>query len=114
VLLLNTLHSFLNKLSQQQDISQLLNSNYYQHQATLIDYDLDSIVSNEHLVNKLLTANPLTIITHNTRNISDTTKYTQLLEILTIHKVDICDLTETDHAKGQKYKLVYHPIYCAY
>jgi len=107
-------HFFLKQLSEQSDISNLLNSNYKQHQATLIHHDLDSLEHQDGLINQLLTANPLTITTHNTRNLSDTTKYTQLLENLTLHKVDFCDVTETGHSKGQKYKMKHHKDFLAF
>ena len=42
------------------------------------------------------------------------TKYAQLLETLSMHKVDFCGITETGHAKGQTYKFNYHPEYSAF
>ncbi len=107
-------HSFLDQLSQQSDISHLLQTNYTQYQANLIHHDLDNLDHQDALINRLLTANPLSISTHNTRKISDTTKYAQLLETLTMHKIDICGVTETDHPKGQKYKFSHHPDYAAF
>ncbi len=104
----------MKNLSEQTDISNLLNSNYHQHQATLIHHDLDMIENNDGLISQLLTANPLTIITHNTRNLSDTIKYAQLLEILSLHKVDFCDVTETGHTIGQKYKTKHHPDFSVF
>jgi len=110
----NTLHFFLTNLSKQPKIAQLLDSNYRQHQITLIHHDLDTIEYQDSLINQLLTANLLSITIHNTRNLSNTTKYTQLLETLTMHKVDFCSVTETGHLKGQKYKLTQHPTYSAF
>ena len=75
---------------------------------------MDHIEPHVLLVNQLLTANPLIITTHNTQKISDTTKYAQLLEMLTLHKVDFCGLTETGHPKGQPYKLTQHPEYMTF
>ncbi len=71
----NHTQSFLNNLSNQQDITQLLNTNLRQHQDTLIQHDLNNIEHNESLIQQLITANPFTVTTHNTRKISDTTKY---------------------------------------
>ena len=107
-------HSFLNNLINQPDISHLLNSNYRQHQTTVIQHDLDTLEHQDGLINQLINANPLTITTHNTRNLSDTTKFAQLLETLTLHKVDICGVTETGHTTGQKYKTKQHPEFAAY
>ena len=108
------MHFFLNNLLTQPDITTLLNENYRQHQTTLIHHNLDLIEQQESLVNKLLTANPLTITTHNTRKLSDTTKYAQLLETLILHKVDICRVTKTDHTNGQKYKMTQHLEFSAF
>ena len=110
----NHTQSFLDNLSNQQDITQLLNTNLRQHQDTLIQHDLNNIEHNESLIQQLITANPFTVFTHNTRKISDTTKYVQLLETLSLHKVDFCGLTETSHVKGQSYKLNQHPSYTAF
>ena len=107
----NISHNFLDNLSTQPDISQLLKDNYKQHQATLIQHDLDHIEHNEPLINQLLNHNSLTISTHNTRNISDIFKYTQLLETLTMNKVDFCSVTEIRHMKSQPYKHKHHPNY---
>jgi len=38
------------------------------------------------------------------------TKYIQLLEILTLHKVDICGVTETGYLKAQQFKLNHYLI----
>ena len=62
----------------------------------------------------MLNSNPLAIFTHNTHKISDTTKYAQLLETLSLHKIDFCEITETGHMKGQPYKLNYHPDYLSF
>ena len=102
--ILNPTHSFLQHLSQQTEITHLLNTNYQQYQTDLINRDLENIEHQNTFVNQLLTAHPLIIITHNTRKLSDTTKFVQILETLTIHQVDFCGLTETGHAKGQPYK----------
>src|SRR6266498_5261674 len=110
----NPTHSFLNKLFNQPDITDLLNDNYIQHQTTLIHHDLDQIEPQASLVHQLLIANLLTITTHNTRKLSDTTKYAQLLETLTLHKVDICGVTETDHTIRQKYKHSHHLDFLAF
>jgi len=110
----NLLQSFLNKLLDQPDINNLINDNYIKYQTTLIHHDLDQIELQENLVHQLLTANPLTITTHNPRKLSDITKYAQLLETLTLHKVDICRVIETGHSIGQKYKLKQHPKYSAF
>src|SRR6266498_4490787 len=110
----NHTQSFLNDLSNQQDITQLLNTNLKQHQDTLIQHNLDDIDQHDSLIQKLLTANPLTISTHNTRKIADTIKYSQLLDTLSLHNVDFCGLTETGHAKGQPYKLTQHSSYTAF
>jgi len=75
---------------------------------------LDDIDQHDSLIQKLLTANPLTISTHNTRKIADTIKYSQLLDTLSLHNVDFCGLTETGHAKGQPYKLTQHSTYTAF
>src|SRR6266540_6601411 len=56
----------------------------------------------------------MAISTYNIRIISDTTKYAQLLETLTLHKIDICGVTETGHQIGQKYKFPHHPEYKAF
>ncbi len=80
----------------------------------MIHHDLDTIEQQDDLVNQLLTANPMTISTHNTRSIADTTKYNQLLETLTLHNVDICGITETRHTKGQKYQTKQHPDFTAF
>ena len=109
-----TSHSFLINLSQQPDIAALLQTNLSQHQTNLIHHDLDNLDDQNNLINHLLTSNPLTISTHNTRIISDTTKYIQLLETLDLHKVDICGVTETGHSIGQKYKFPNHPEYSAF
>jgi len=37
----------------------------------------------------------------------------QLLETLSLHKIDFCGVTETGHKKGQPYKLDHHPTYTA-
>ena len=110
----NPSQSFLNNLLTQLDVSNLLNDNYRQHQTTLIHHDLDHIEHQDRLVNQLLTVNPLTITTHNTRKIADTTKYAQLLETLSLHKIDFCGVTETDHTIGQKYKSNLHPDFSAF
>src|SRR6266540_3208671 len=107
-------HSFLNQLANQTDISQLLQTNYNQHQAKLIHHDLDNSDIPDALINQLLTANPMAIFTHNTRIISDTTKYEQLLATLSLHKIDICGVTETGHQIGQKYKFQQHLEYKAF
>ena len=107
-------HSFLANLAAQPDISQLLQTNHTQHQANLIHHDLDNIENKDTLVNHLLSADILSISTHNTRIIYDTTKYAQLIETLTLHKIDICGVTETGHDKGQKYKFQHHPTYSAF
>jgi len=104
----------LNNFSNQPNIAQLINTQHVQHQTSLIYNDLDNVEHNASLIQQLLTANSLTISIHNTRNISDTTKYSQLLEILTMHKVDFCGITETGHVKGQSYKLSIHPDYTAF
>ncbi len=104
----------MNKLISQPNISSLLDENYKQHQTTLIHHDLDHLPPHDSLINQILTANPLSIATHNTRKLSDTTKYAQLLETLSLHKVDFCGITETGHAKGQSYKLAQHEAYTAF
>ena len=107
-------HSFLNNLSEQPDIATLLKANLRQHQQTIIHHDLDTLDDNNELITRLLTSNPLSISTHNTRGLADTTKLTQLLETCSLHKVDICGVTETNHPHGQKYKLAQHPEYTAF
>jgi len=107
-------HSFLNSLSEQPEISNLLQTNFAQHKKNLIHHDLDNLDDQNEIINKLLTSNPFTISTHNTRGISDTIKHAQLLETLSLHKVDICGVTETGHSKGHKYKFTQHPEYSAF
>jgi len=104
----------LNNLSEQQEISTLLQANLRQHQQTLIHHDLDMLDNNNELITQLFTSNPLTISTHNTRVLSDTTKLAQLLETLSLHQVDICGVTETSHPQGQKYQFPHHPEYLAF
>jgi len=95
-------HSFLDSLFKQPEILNLLQTNYSQHQANLIHHNLNNLENQDNLINQLFTANPLSISTHNTRNISDTTKYAQLLETLSLHNIDICGVTEMDYFKLQK------------
>ncbi len=106
--------NFLKQLNTQPDISQLLNDNYQQHQANLIRHDLDNIEHQETLIYQLLNNNPFIISTHNTRNLSDTTKYEQLLETLIMHHIDFCGVTETGHTKSQTYKHKHHPNYAGF
>ncbi len=106
-------HSFLQQLSNNPHINNLLHQNYEQHQALLIHHDYDNIQNNDSLITKLFTTKPFTIATHNTRNISNTTKYLQLIETLKSHNINFYGMTETCHPKGMKYKNTYHPDYTA-
>jgi len=58
--------------------------------------------------------NLFTVITHNTCNISDTTKLYQLFETMSTHKIDFYRLSETYYPKGIKFKTQYHPTYIAF
>ncbi len=108
-----TPHSFLQQLSNDTQINNLLQQNQERHRALLIQHDFDHIQNNENLITQLLTANPFTVATHNTRNISATTKYLQLIETLKSNNIDFYGMTETCHQKGMKYKDSYHPEYTA-
>ena len=109
----HTLHSFLQQLSNDPNINNLLHQHHEQHQALLIHHDYDYIKNNDSLISKLLTAKPFTVTTHNTRNISDTIKYLQLIETLKSHNIDFYGMMEICHPKGMKYKSTYHPDYTA-
>ncbi len=109
----HTPHSFLQQLSKDTNVNNLLLQNQERHRALLIQHDYDHIQDNESLITQLLTANPFTVATHNTRNISATTKYLQLIETLKSHNIDFYGMMETCHPKGMKYKDTYHPDYTA-
>src|SRR6266498_2086361 len=109
----NSSYSFLDSLSNDPNVQQLLSNASRSHQTTLIHHDYDTIY-NPSLINQLLTTNPLTIAIHNTRNLSDSTKYNQVLETMLNKNIDFLGVTETCHPKGQRFKAPSNLHYTAF